>query len=102
MLAFVRYKYEPGRGTLRDGGAATAWRDGAQTQAGIPAYSDRAVAATVAYCEYVYRRYSRFPAGSGPFRTVLAYQAHRLDLEFYERFYRPEAVGERQRLRESH
>jgi hypothetical protein len=86
VLAYVDYKYAQG-GTFRDGGAATAWRDGAQVQAGIPRYSDQAIAATIAYCDYVYRRYRRFPAASGPFRTVLAYQAHHLDREFYAAFY---------------
>jgi hypothetical protein len=61
-------------------------------QAGIPAYSDVAIAATIGYCEYVHNRYGRFPANSGPFRTVLAHQAHRLDRDFYERFYKPEAL----------
>jgi hypothetical protein len=61
-------------------------------QAGIPRYSDRAIAATIAYCEYIYRRYGRFPANSGPFRTVLAYQAHHLDGAFYDRFYRDDAL----------
>jgi len=46
-----------GSGTLRDGGAATSWRDGSGVQAGIPRYSDEAIAATIAYCEYVYDRY---------------------------------------------
>ena len=93
VLAFVDYKYAHGRGTLRDGGAATGWEDGAAVQAGIPRYSDQAIAATIAHCDYLYRRYGRFPPGSGPFRTVLAYQAHRLDPEFYRRFYRRETVA---------
>jgi hypothetical protein len=96
VLAFVDYKYAQGTGTFRDGGAATGWRDGAAVQAGIPRYSDRAIAATIAYCEYVHRRYGRFPATSGPFRTVLAHQAHHLDPEFYRRFYRDDALTERQ------
>ena len=87
------YKYAEGRGTMRDGGAATAWLDGARVQAGIPRYSDRTIEATIAYCEYIDQRYGRFPAISGPFRTILAYQAHRLDPDFYARFYRPE-VGQ--------
>ena len=37
-----------------------------------PYYSDSAIAATIAYCDYVYERYGRFPANSGPFRTVLS------------------------------
>jgi hypothetical protein len=97
VLAFVDYKYRQRRGDGQDGAAATAWLDGARVLAGIPAYSDRAIDATVAYCEYVYKRYGRFPAYSGPFRTVLAYQAHHLDPDFYDRFYRPETLSERQR-----
>jgi len=65
-------------------------------QAGIPRYSDRAIAATIASCEYVYRRYGRFPANGGPFRTVLAHQAHHLDPEFYRRFYRDEVLTDTQ------
>ena len=87
VLAYVDYKYAPGSGTLSDGGAATAWRDGAAVQASIPRPSDPTIAATIAYCDYVYRRYGRFPASCGPFRTVLAYQAHHLDTAFYDAFY---------------
>jgi hypothetical protein len=99
VLAFVDSKYAAGRGAFRDGGSASPWRDGAAVQAAIPRYSDKAIAATIAYCDYVYRRYGRFPAASGPFRTVLAYQAHHLDLEFYDKFYRPETIGAAQRDR---
>ena len=90
VLAFIDYKYAEGSGTLRDGGATTSWRDGSGVQAGIPRYSDKSIAATIAYCEYIYERYGRFPANSGPFRTVLAHQAHRPDPDFYNRFYSPE------------
>jgi hypothetical protein len=92
VMAYVDYKYSLGQGTLRDGGTSTRWKDGQDVQAGIPAYSDAAIAATIAYCDYVYNRYGRFPANSGPFRTVLAHQVHRLDEDFYERFYKPEVV----------
>jgi hypothetical protein len=93
VLAFLDYKYEEGRGTFRDGGAATGWLEGAAIQAAIPRYSDKAVEATIAYCRYLYERYGRFPVSSAPFRTVLAFQAHRLDPDFYARFYRREAAG---------
>jgi hypothetical protein len=96
VLAFVDYKYAHGTGTFRDGGTATSWRDGASVQAGIPPYSDGAIAATIAYCEYVYERYGRFPANNGPFRTVLAHQAHHLDPDFYDRFYQSGALTETQ------
>lgn len=99
VLAFVDYKYAEGKGTFRDGGQATGWQNGAAVQADIPGYSDQAIAATIAYCEYVYQRYGRFPASSGPFRTALAYQAHRLDVDFYDKFYRPEALNVTHRTR---
>lgn len=92
VLAFVDMKFAPGKGAFRDGGQGTAWRDAQTVQAAIPEYSDAAIQATIDYCEYVYGRYGRFPAACGPFRTVLAYQAHRIDPEFYARFYRPEVV----------
>jgi hypothetical protein len=96
VLAFVESKFGAGTGTLRDG-RSTAWRDGPAVQAGIPRCSDRAIEATIAYCEYVHRRYGRFPVRSGPFRTVLAYQAHHVDPDFYDRFYRPEVLSATQR-----
>jgi len=92
VLAFLDTKFAPGKGVFRDGGEATAWLDGTRVQNGIPEYSKAAVEATIQYCEYVYDRYGRFPAACGPFRTVLAYQAHRLDPDFYERFYRADSV----------
>jgi hypothetical protein len=98
VLAFVETKYALGAGSFRDEGAATGWRNAAMVQAGIPKYSDQTIAATIAYCDYVYRRYGRFPANSGPFRSVLAYQAHHLDLDFYDKFYRPDVVSETQRM----
>ncbi|MDQ6660985.1 MAG: hypothetical protein M3Z24_08475 [Chloroflexota bacterium] len=94
VLAYVDYKYAQGQGTLRDGGAATSWRDGATVQAGIPRYSDQTIAATIACCEYVYSRYGRIPGTNGPFRNLMAYQAHHLDVDFYRKFYRPEVVNE--------
>ncbi len=92
VLGFVDSKFAPGKGSFRDGGCATAWLEPTTVQVGIPEYSDAAVEATIDYCEYIHTRYGRFPAACGPFRTVLAYQAHRLDPNFYARFYRPECV----------
>jgi hypothetical protein len=88
VLAFVESKY--GReGIFRSAASTGAWRDPEAVRAGIPRYTDAAVEAAIAYCSYVYERYGRFPAVSGPFRTTLAYQASRLDPAFYERFYEP-------------
>jgi hypothetical protein len=85
--AFVDLKYKYG-GVFR-GGVTTAWRQARTVERGILPYSDNAIAATKSYCEYVFGKYKRFPTLSGPISTLLAYQAHNLDADFYERFYRP-------------
>lgn len=90
--AFVAYKFGA-QGVFRGGAVNSAWRDPQQIAQGIPAPSERAIAATLAYCDYVYNRYGRFPAYSAPFRTVLGYQATHVDVEFYKKFYRPEALS---------
>lgn len=101
MAAAVRglldLKYSPTSGAFRDRADAAPWRDVAAIQAGIPEYSDRTIAAAIAYCEYVYERYRRFPAYYAPFRTVVAHQAHHLDIEFYDRFYKPGMYAEAHR-----
>jgi hypothetical protein len=67
VRAFIDCKYAQGTGTFRDGGAATAWEDGRAVQSRIPAYSEKSIAATIADCRYIYERYGRFPASTGPF-----------------------------------
>jgi hypothetical protein len=84
-------------GIFRGNPAGTAWKNEAGVTAGIPPVSERAVEATTAYCEYLWERYGRFPVYLTPYRTVLGFQACHLDAEFYDRFYRPEALGATQR-----
>jgi hypothetical protein len=66
----------------------------AQTYAEIPAPSVTALRATIVYCDYVFRRYGRFPAYTAPFRTVIGFQVCRVDVDFYARFYDPGAVSD--------
>jgi len=96
VRAVVDAKLGPA-GNLRGKVEQSAWRDPAAVSADIPDISAAAIAATVAYCDYIYKNYGRFPAYLTPFRTVLGYQAAHLDLGFYERYYRPEALTETQR-----
>jgi hypothetical protein len=55
-------------------------------------------------CAHVWDAYGRFPATIDPFLMTVWYQAHHLDLEFYDRFYPPEAVPPhvRNHMREWH
>jgi len=96
VRAVVEMKFGK-EGVFRSGGDEGIWTDPAGVTGKIPAPSEAAIAATAAYCEYIWQRYGRFPAGMAPYRTLLSFQACHLDAEFYDKFYRPEALTERHR-----
>lgn len=85
------------QGIFRGGASNSAWLAPDEIRDAAPAVSEAAVEAAIAYCSYIYRRYGRFPAYQTPLRTLLGFQANHVDVEFYERFYRPEALTELQR-----
>jgi hypothetical protein len=93
--AFSDWKFGAG-GTLNDG-ISGAWKDVRAVQEGIDRYSKANTDAVVAYTEYVYGRYGRFPAYFGPLRSLMAYSAHHIDDEFYDRFYAEGAYTDRHR-----
>jgi hypothetical protein len=92
VRAFVETKFGPA-GTYRAGAQQSAWRDVPSGVAEIAAPSAAAQQATIAYCDYIFRRYGRFPAYTAPFRTIIGFQVCRVDVEFYDRFYTPDAVS---------
>lgn len=99
VLAFVDYKFHGSRGVYRSGQRTTPWRDAEQVQQGIPPYSQDNIEAVIAYCEYCWETYGRFPVASGPVRTIMAYQAHYIEKDFYRQFYQPESVEDVEAMR---
>jgi len=93
-VAELKYGKE---GVFRGGSSQGVWLDPGRIAAEAATPSEEAIEATIAYCEFVYGRYGRFPAYQPPFRTVLGFQANHLDTAFYDRFYKPEALSEAQR-----
>jgi hypothetical protein len=85
------------KGIFRDASGASAWQKHGEVVQQIPSVSEAAIAATTAYCEYLWQRYGRFPVYMPPYRTVLGFQTCHLDAEFYDRFYKAEALGTTQR-----
>jgi hypothetical protein len=85
------------KGIFRDTSATAAWANHAEVVRQVPPVSEAAIAATIAYCEYLWQRYGRFPVYMPPFRTVLGFQACHLDVEFYDKFYRREVLSEAHR-----
>jgi hypothetical protein len=96
VRALVVAKVGP-QGIFRGGAVHSAWRDPGEVAKASPAPSEANIQAAVAYCEYVFNRYGRFPAYAPPMRTVLGFQVNHLDIDFYDRFYRHEALSEAQR-----
>ncbi len=93
VRAFVETKYGPS-GSYRGSAERSLWRDPANCAAKIPPPSAAAIDAVIAYCEYVYQRYGRFPSYTAPFRTVIGFQVCRVDTEFYDKFYQAEALSD--------
>jgi hypothetical protein len=89
--AFAQTKFGAD-GSYRGGAQQSSWRGAASCAAKIPAPSEAAVQATIAYSDYVFRRYRRFPAYTAPFRTIIGFQVGHIDLDFYDRFYAPDAL----------
>ena len=97
VRAVVARKWGP-EGLFQKGSASGgAWRDGAAVTGRIPRCSDAAIDATISYCSYLYDRYGRFPVYYAPFFTLAGFQVTHVDVEFYDRFYRPQALTDAQR-----
>ena len=96
VSAVVERKF--GREGLYAGRASEgAWKDPDRVATRRGEIDDQAIEATVAYCEYVWNRYGRFPAYLAPYHAVMVFQAHHLDLEFYDRHYQPGVIRDAHR-----
>jgi hypothetical protein len=84
-------------GLFRNNGQGSGWRDHSGITSQVPPTSESTIAAVTAYCEYLWSRYGRFPVYMPPYRTVLGFQACHLDIEFYNKFYKPEALSDTQK-----
>lgn len=96
VRAVAEIKYGA-NGIFRSEKQGSAWKEHKKVVNQVPAFSEAAIAAATAHCEYLWDRYGRFPVYMPPYRTVLNFQACHLDVEFYDKFYRSEALGESQR-----
>jgi hypothetical protein len=93
VRAFVESKFGA-HGSYRDGAKQSTWREPESCAAKIPVPSAPAVDDTVSYCDYVLKRYGRFPAYTASFRTIIGFQVCRVDVDFYDRFYAADSIPE--------
>jgi len=65
----------------------------AEHHAGIVEISDEGIACTKAICNYILETYGRFPGTVDAMHLMWFMQAHHLDTDYYDRFFRPGAYG---------
>jgi hypothetical protein len=66
--------------------------------ADVPRYSDALVQCVKDICNYIYDTYGRFPSHVDAITTPGCWvQAHHLDLDFYDQFYKEGAYTQTQR-----
>jgi len=96
--AVVEAKFASGGLYDPEGKPASAFANHHELVSGVPRYSDALVQCVKDICNYIYETYGRFPSHVDAISTPGCWvQAHHLDLEFYDRFYKEGAYTEAQR-----
>jgi hypothetical protein len=78
-------------------GKASAFQRAEEVMRGRPMPTPETVEIVKTFCTYVHETYGRFPAFIDPMFVRLVFQAHHLDVDFYDRFYRGEPLSDRHR-----
>jgi hypothetical protein len=87
--AFAERKFGPGGPFNRD--TPGAWSDSPGVRGSAQVHDERFKACVTTQAQYLYDTFGKFPA-TAPSLMILNYvQAHHLDLEFYDRFFKPGA-----------
>jgi hypothetical protein len=87
--AFAERKFGPGGPYHRD--TPGAWTDSPGVRGSAQVHSPEFKACVTLQAQYIYDTFGKFP-GTVPSLMILNYvQAHHLDLEYYDRFFRPGA-----------
>jgi hypothetical protein len=73
--------------------AAAFLMSDAEHRRGTVSVSEEGIACTKAVCNYIYETYGRFPGSLDAMHLMWVFQAHHIDTDFYDRFFRPGAYG---------
>jgi hypothetical protein len=88
--AFAERKFGPGGPYHRD--TPGAWTESAAIRASAEPYSEEFKACVTLQCEYTLGTWGKFPGTVPSVWVMNVLQAQHLDLDFYDRFFRPGAV----------
>jgi len=78
-------------------GRASAFENAEDVMRARPYPTDETIEIVKTFCTYVHDTYGRFPAFIDPMFVRLVFQAHHVDVGFYDRFYRGEPLTDRHR-----
>jgi hypothetical protein len=67
------------------------WKDSRQVRSAAQVHSEEFRECVALQAQYIYDTFGKFPATVPSIFTIMYLQAHHLDLEFYDRFYKPGA-----------
>jgi hypothetical protein len=88
--AFARRKFGPGGPYHPD--TPGAWTESSAIRASAEPYSDEFKACVTLQCEYTLGTWGKFPGTVPSVWVMNVLQAQHIDLDFYDRFFRPGAV----------
>lgn len=91
----VKSKFAPG-GLFTPEADPTPFRDQTSFAKGMDRIPDDVVQCSKDFCNYVYNKYGKFPGTVDTMTIPMWTAAHHIDLDFYDKFYQPEAISENQ------
>lgn len=71
--------------------------DNASFDLATPQASPEGIACTKDICRYIHETYGKFPGTTDTMQLLIMFQAHHLDLEFYDQHMKPGAYGDTHR-----
>jgi len=90
----VNRKYGPNGCLTANFKGKTPFKDFSCITENVCKYDERAIELTKDYCNYVYDTYGRFPLVVDSIQMPVCLTLHHIDLDFYEKYYPPEAITE--------
>ena len=72
-------------------GHAGPWKDSGKIRSAAPVHSEEFKECVALQAQYIFDHFGKFPGTAPSMIATIYLQAHHLDLEFYDEFYKPGA-----------
>jgi hypothetical protein len=78
-----------GKGGPFHAGTPGPWKDSAGVRSSAQVHSEEFRECVALQAQYIYDTFGKFPGTVASMFVIMYLQAHHLDLEFYDKFYKP-------------